>query len=215
MITNQNRSFWIGASDTSMVMGNWSTESFKNWWLIKLGIDVKRFKSWIMDCGNIIEIPIIRAIERLEAKKIKIGRFPYYNIFLRLRVNYDGFRKDEVIEIKTTGKAFKSIPKSYRQQCQVLMYRKRKKLCALYEYQMQDVDYLNPYFPDIDLSRLKRHEIEYDREFIENEYLPRLRYLASCLRLKKFPKVEEYVEYRNKKCKRLVASVNEDSKRCA
>ena len=195
MITNQNRSYWIGASDTQFVMGNWNTETFKNWWLVKLGIHTNDFKSWVMDCGNIMEIPIIRFIENQENKKIKIGRFPKYNLFLRLRCNYDGLRKEEVIEIKTTGKGFKSIPKNYWQQCQVLMYRAKKKVCALYEYLMQEVDYLNPYFPEIDKTRLKRHVIEYDSQFINEEYLPRLRYLATCLRAKKFPTVEEYAKY--------------------
>ena len=64
MIKNNDRSKWIGASDTSMVMGNWETETFKNWWLVKLGIHVNNYKSWAMDCGNIMEIPIIRFIWR-------------------------------------------------------------------------------------------------------------------------------------------------------
>lgn len=195
MIKNQNRSHWFGASDTSMIMGNWETESFKDWWLVKLGINNKSLKSWAMDCGNILEIPIIRFIEKDEKKKIKIGRRPYYNLRLRLRCNYDGLRKYEVVEIKTTGKGFKKIPKNYWQQCQVLMWKKRKQRTVLYEYQMTESDYLNPYFPNIDKTRLVRHEILFDRHFIEKEYLPRLRYLARCLKAKKMPKVDEYVQY--------------------
>ena len=192
MIKNQNRSRWFGASDTSIIMGNWDTETFKNWWAIKLGFKDKGASSWIMDCGNIMEIPIIRFIEKQEGKKIKIGRHPYYKLSLRLRVNYDGLRKDEVVEIKTTENIWKSIPKKYWQQCQVLMWKKRKVKTGLYIYQMEKTDYLRPYFPDIDPKRLTRREIEYDESFINNEYLPRLKYLASCLRAKKFPKVEEY-----------------------
>ena len=200
MIKNQNRSKWFGASDTSMIMGNWETETFKEWWLVKLGINTNNgVKTWAMDCGNIMEIPLIRFIERLENSKIQIGKRPYYNIRLRLRCNYDGLRKSEVIEIKTTGKGFKKVPKNYWQQCQVLMFRKRKQRTSLYEYRMEELDYLNPYFPDIDGKRLFKHEILYDRGFIENEYLPRLRYLARCLRAKKFPRLEEYVQYNNKK----------------
>lgn len=203
MITNNDRRFWFGASDTAMIMGNWETETFKNWWLVKLGIDLNTgVRTWAMDCGNLMEIPIIRFIEKQENLKIKIGKHPYYNPLLRLRVNYDGLRKHEVIEIKTTSKGFKRVPKNYWQQCQVLMYRKKKDRCALYEYIMEDTDYLNPYFPEIDKTRLKRHEIQFDKQFIYNEYLPRLKYLASCLKGKKFPKEQDYVKFRNKKRKR-------------
>ena len=204
MITNNDRRYWFGASDTSMIMGNWETETFKNWWLMKLGIDLEPgVKTWAMVCGNAMEIPIIRLIEKLENKKIKIGKRPYYNLFLHLRVNYDGLRRYEVIEIKTTSKGFNKVPKNYWQQCQVLMYRKNKQRCALYEYKMEEIDYLNPYFPNLTKNRLKRHEIQYDKQFIEQEYLPRLRYLARCLRKKKFPTRESYVEFNNKKRKRF------------
>ena len=76
MIKNQNRSKWFGASDVSMVVGNWGTETFKNWWIVKLGLDDNRVRKWIMDCGNLLEIPIIRKIEKLEKHKIKIGKHP-------------------------------------------------------------------------------------------------------------------------------------------
>ena len=199
MIKNQDRSKWFGASDTSKIMGNWETESFKDWWLVKLGIETNSVRTWVMDCGNIMEIPIIRFIEKLEKTKIRIGRRPYYNFRLRLRCNYDGLRKNEVVEIKTTGKGFGKVPKAYWQQCQVLMYRKKKQKTTLYEYRMEDIDYLNPYFPSLDKNRLYRHEIVFDRVFIEKEYLPRLRYLARCLKAKRFPRVDEYVQHYGKK----------------
>lgn len=198
MIKNQNRSKWFGASDTAMIMSNWSTESFKNWWLVKLGITQSHISSWVMDCGNIMEIPIIRFVEKLENRKIHIGKHPYYNFGLRLRCNYDGLRKNEVVEIKTSGTGFKKVPKNYWQQCQVLMWRKKKERTSLYLYLMRESDYLNPYFPELDKNRLVRHEIVFDKGFIVNEYLPRLRYLARCLRLKILPKEEDYVQYNNK-----------------
>lgn len=198
MIKNQDRSKWFGASDTNTIMNSWETDTFKEWWATKLGFKGRSYKSWIMDCGNIMEIPIIRYIERQEGEKIAIGKHPYYNVFLRLRVNYDGIRKDEVVEIKTTEKLWKSVPKKYWQQCQVLMYRKRKKKTGLYAYQMESEDYASPYFPVIDGKRLKRYEIPYDEEFIKNEYIPRLKYLASCLRQKKFPSEKEYEQIYSK-----------------
>lgn len=198
MIKNQDRSKWFGASDTNTIMNSWETDTFKEWWAVKLGFKRQSYKSWVMDCGNIMEIPIIRFIEELEGRKITIGKHPYYNIFLRLRVNYDGLRKDEVVEIKTTEKLWKTVPKRYWQQCQILMYRKRKKKTGLYAYQMEQSDYASPYFPVIDCKRLKRYEISYDEEFIKNEYIPRLKYLATCLRQKEFPSEKEYEQIYSK-----------------
>lgn len=198
MIKNQDRSKWFGASDTNIIMSSWETETFKEWWAVKLGYKGKSFHSWIMDCGNIMEIPIIRHIEKAEGKKIAIGKHPYYCLRLRLRVNYDGLRKDEVIEIKTTETHWKTVPKKYWQQCQVLMYRKKKMRTGLYAYKMETSDYASPYFPIIASNRLKRYEILYDENFIEREYKPRLRYLASCLKQKKFPSGEEYEQIYSK-----------------
>lgn len=192
MIKNQNRSFWFGASDTSMIMGNWETQSFLDWWFVKLGYYQNSHKSWAMDCGNILEISIIREIERNENIKIRIGKYPYYNLFLRLRCNYDGLTRFKVIEIKTTCKMFKKVPKNYWQQCQVLMFRKRRKKTTLYAYEMTDDDYLNPFFPDINYNRIESFDIDFDKQFIEKDYKPRLKYLASCLRHKKIPSIKEY-----------------------
>lgn len=192
MIKNKNRSKWFGASDTDMIVGNWNTETFKKWWAIKLGYQSNSFHSWEMECGNIIEIPIIRFIEKIENKKIAIGRHPFYHFPIRLRVNYDGLRKNEVIEIKTTQEHWKSVPKKYWEQCQVLMYRKRKAKTGLYAYKMQTEDYLSPYFPTIDEKRLKRYEIKYDENFIKTVYMPRLKYLVKCLREKKYPSETEF-----------------------
>jgi hypothetical protein len=191
MITNQDRSKWFGASDTSMVMGNWDTRSFGDWWLVKLGIFVNNHKSWMIDCGNIIERHVIQAIEKLEGVKISIGTRPYHTRRLRLRVNYDGIRPKEIVEIKTSEKGFKKVPKNYWQQCQVLMYRMRKKKTGLYLYYMKDEDYLNPYFPDIDVSRIVRFDVEYDANFIK-DYLPRLKFLKKCLKKKIRPTEEDY-----------------------
>lgn len=198
MIKNQNRAYWFGASDTSMIMGNWDKQTFLDWWFVKLGFYSNHRKSWKMDCGNILEIPIIREIEKQECCRIKIGKHPYYKPHLRLRCNYDGLTKDFVIEIKTTGKMFVKVPKNYWQQCQVLMFRKRRKRAILYAYEMTDDDYANPYFPNIDYNRIKSFVIDYDKKFIKQEYKPRLKYLASCLKLKLVPSKTEYEQIYSK-----------------
>ena len=196
MITNQDRSKWFGASDTHMVMGNFDTKSFTDWWLIKLGLFGRSYKSWVMDVGNIMERDIIKAIIKKEKSPIKLGSRPYYIRRLRIRVNYDGLRKDEVIEIKTSEKGFKKVPKNYWQQCQVLMYRMRKKKTGLYLYHMRDEDYLNPYFADIDISRIERFEISYDKEFIK-EYLTRIKYLKKHLKNKTMPSNDDFERWSN------------------
>ena len=65
-------------------------------------------------------------------------------------------------------------------------------MAILYAYEMTDDDYLNPYFPNIDYNRIKSFVIEFDNEFIEKEYKPRLKYLASCLKKRKIPSMSEY-----------------------
>lgn len=191
MIKNKDRSGWFGASDTAIVMGNWDTESFFRWWMIKLGLDKSGYSSWIMECGNIMEVPIIRAIEKFEKSRIRLGKRPRYSLKYRVRVNYDGITSKEIIEIKTSGKVMEKVPKNYWQQCQVLMWKTRRKMAKLYAYKMEEEDYLNPYIPTIDTKRLSKFEIPYDAAFIESQYLPRVRYLAKCLRGRKFPVLKE------------------------
>ena len=194
MIKNKNRNGWFGASDTAMIVGNWETETFKNWWSVKLGLTKNNINTWAMECGNLLEIPIIKKIEKIENRKIKLGKRPFYNFHLRLRVNYDGFTKNEVVEIKTTSKLWKAVPKNYWQQCQVLMYRKKKLTTLLYAYLMEESDYLNPYFPEIDSDRIHIFPVFYDREFIEQNYLPKLKYLAKCLKKKNYPTYNDFLK---------------------
>ena len=127
MIRNQDRSGWFGASDTAMVMGNWTTQTFRSWWLVKLGTISEHFSTRAMEMGNLFEIPIIHAIEALEGRRIKLGKHPIYLPRYRIRANYDGLCST-LIEIKTTKKMFKKVPKAYWQQCQVLMFAARRRL---------------------------------------------------------------------------------------
>ena len=188
MIKNKDRSHWFGASDTSMVVGNWNSDSFTTWWMTKLGFYKTGYASRAMDCGNILETQIIRKVEEITGEKIKIGKRPFYTLFLRVRVNYDGYKKGSVVEIKTTKKMFKKVPINYWRQCQVLMWRKKVKRCELWAYEMQKEDYKYPYFDIIDKQRLKCFIIEYDEDFIKKEYLPCVRILKTYLCKKELPK---------------------------
>ena len=53
-------------------------------------------------------------------------------------------------------------------------------------YGLIENDYKN-YFNEIDKERLEHHEIEYDENFIVNEYLPNLKILTKCLEEGVFP----------------------------
>lgn len=191
MITNKDRSGWFGASDTTIVVGNWDTATFRNWWMVKLGLTSDSYSNPYMDAGNLLEIPIIEAIERHESRKIEKGELPVYIPEYKIRVNFDGLCAESVIEIKTAKKMFSKVPLGYWRQCQVLMYATKRTTAELYAYEPTEFDYQCPYYPDITLARLKRFEVSYDENFIISEYLPRVIVLADALESKKFPKAVE------------------------
>ena len=187
MITNHDRSRWFGASDTATIMGNWGTKTFAKWWTVKLGVTEQTYHSIPMDVGNIMEHAIIDKVGEITGRHIKKGRRALYLPRLRLRVNYDGLLPDCVVEIKTTARPFKSAPKNYWMQCQVLMFRTRRSRCELWAYEVDMQDYAAPYFARIKPDRLRLFEIPYDGDWIETRYLPRLRALAAALRERRFP----------------------------
>lgn len=181
MIQSQDRSNYIGASDTSMVVGNWETKSFENWWLEKIGIYKNTFSNEAIKAGNNYEHKILEAleIEGLEMDK--------QIIIDRLRVNLDGNTKTCIYEVKThnADKEFK-VSKAYWRQAQVEMYASNIHKLYIVSYDLIEKDYKN-YFNKIDKDRLSLHEIEYDEKFINNEYLPKLEILTKCLKEGVFP----------------------------
>ena len=58
-------------------------------------------------------------------------------------------------------------------------------------YGLLENDYIN-YFNDIDKERLSVFEIEYNKEWLEKEYIPKINYLSECLKKQIFPDVEEF-----------------------
>lgn len=187
MIANHDRSFWIGASDTKFVMGNWNTKTFSLWWLEKLGLRKNSFTTLAMQTGTAFEHRILDALGVSKRdRQIKKRRY-------RLRVNLDG--EDEVIhEVKTHSREFK-VTASYWQQAQVEMYAAKKPL-VIEAYQLLPDDYQN-WFNAIDPDRITTHPVEYDPVWIKTEYLPRLRYLAKCLRKKVFPNERDFEDCGN------------------
>lgn len=186
MISEHDRSGFFGASDTKTIMGNWKTRTFMEWWLVKIGRkENPSYNTRAMAAGTAYEHKILDAIGIKEMDRQII--IPD----LRLRVNLDGENETTVKEIKTTGKK-PSVSKAYWMQAQVEMYATNKK-CDIVFYEMTDAEYEN-FFRPIDLSRISVHPIERDDKWINNEYLPRLKYLAWCLDTHKTPTVEEFNE---------------------
>ena len=178
MIAIKDRSGWIGASDTAMVMGNWRTPTWHKWWAIKLGIVRKDLTTRAMLAGTYYEHPILDALGvRKRDRQIRIRR-------LRLRVNLDGEDR-RIHEVKTYGKETFKVTKAYWQQAQVEMFAARKPLC-INAYRLTEAEYGNFFLP-IDPERLSEHPVDYDPRWIREEYLPRLRILAKALKKGVYP----------------------------
>lgn len=176
MIQNHDRSGYIGASDTSYVVGNWNTKTFKKWWLTKLGIAKNELNNKYTRAGNNYEHKILDALNVHNLEKDK------QVIIDRLRVNLDGSTNTCIYEVKTykADKEFK-VSKQYWRQVQVQMYATKIHRAYIVAYGLTEYDYKN-YFNQISRNRIQLIPIEYDRDFIEKEYLPKLRELTSCLK---------------------------------
>ena len=190
MITTQDRSGWFGASDTSYIMGNWKTKSFKKWWMIKLGISTDHFTNVAMNAGTYFEHRILDVVgsPRRDYQII----IPEY----RLRINYDGDGEGRIDEVKThnVDKPFK-VTKGYDMQVKVQMFGKlweegRLPDAKIWAYGLREEDYRN-FFNPIAKDRLKPYSIEYDKEFIER-YLKRITYLKECLEKGVMPSEEAF-----------------------
>lgn len=181
MIQSQDRSYYIGASDTSMVVGNWTTKTFEKWWLEKLGLNKNDIKTEAMQTGTNYEHKILEAleIENLEMDKQIIKD--------RLRVNLDGNTNTCIYEVKTHNieKEFK-VSKQYWRQAQVEMFASNINKLYIVAYGLQENDYKN-YFNEIDKERIKLLQVDYDEKFITEEYIPKLEMLTRCLKEGVFP----------------------------
>lgn len=181
MIQSQDRTYYIGASDTSMVVGNWNTKTFENWWLEKLGLNKNNFSTEATKAGNNYEHKILDSLEIEGLEKDK------QIIIDRLRVNLDGNTDTCIYEVKThkQGKEFK-VSKQYWRQAQVEMYASQIHKLFIVAYTLEEKDY-NNYFNEIDEKRLELIPVEYDKKFIEVEYLPKLIILTDFLKRGVFP----------------------------
>ena len=188
MIASKDRSGYIGASDTKYVVGNWNTKTFENWWLKKIGIDSSHIDNKYTLAGTNYEHQIIDALDIPNIEKDK------QIIIGRLRVNLDANTENEIHEIKTyqyeKGFDIKK-HKDYVEQVEVQMYASDIHKAYIDAYGLLNKEYDN-YFLKIDKERLITIEINYDEKWINDTYLPRLKYLEKCLISGRFPNVEEF-----------------------
>lgn len=189
MISNQDRSGYIGASDTKYVVSRWNTKTFDKWWLKKLGLDTSSFSNKYTLAGNNFEHKIVDSLGIegiIKDKQIIKGR---------IRVNLDANTDECIYEIKTyvyeNGFDIKK-HQDYINQVLVQMYISKIHKANIIAYGLLDSDY-NNYFNDIDKERLSIYPITYDEDKLK-KIIPRLNYLEQCLIKGTFPNENEIKE---------------------
>lgn len=183
MITNHDRSGWFGGSDTRFVMAKRrNTRSWLEWWNEKLGYLERSIHTEAMAAGTAWEHKILDAVNPAIRKGHQICIEKY-----RLRVNYDGDLNGTIYEVKTHNflKEF-TVTRPYWMQAQVEMYAMKTDKLYIVEYGLIREEYDN-YFLPVDDKRIHFHPVEYDKDWIQNEYLPRLKELCRALRKGRIP----------------------------
>ena len=177
MIASKDRSGWFGASDVDKIVGNWKTKTWLNWWMQKIGINNDHFDNQYTLAGTHYEHRILESLGvPMELDKQVIVED------LLLRVNLDGNTTDCIYECKTTQaeKEFK-MPKKYINQVQVQMFASGIHRAKIVVYRLNSEDYDN-FFHPIDPRRRTEEPIEYDEQWINSVFLPKLKILADCLK---------------------------------
>ena len=173
MIASQDRSGWFGASDTNTIFGNWTTKTFARFWLEKMGLLENDFTNIYMQAGTYYEHQILDFL----CLKQRDRQILFDD--LKIRVNLDGETSTTVKEVKTHSSDVFKVSLAYWRQAQVQMFATGKELDFV-AYQLIEYDYKN-FFNSIDANRLTIVPVEYDEHFINNQYLPIMKYLSSCL----------------------------------
>ena len=182
MIADKDRSGYFGASDTDKIVGNWKTKTFEKWWMQKIGINRDHFDNKYTLAGTHYERRILESLDiPMEFDKQIILED------LKLRVNLDGNTEDTIYECKTYKweKGF-NIPRKYIQQVQVQMFASGLRKAQIIIYGLTEGDYDN-YFHKIDPERRGAIVLTYDETWINEVYLPKLKYLAECLNEGRYP----------------------------
>lgn len=182
MIADKDRSGWFGASDTAFIVGNRNTNTFARWWMQKIGVNRDHFENKYTLAGTHFEHRILGSLGvPMETDKQVVIED------LLLRVNLDGNTDDTIYECKTYKfeKGF-VLPEKYIRQVQVQMFATGLRKAEIVAYGLVEKDYDN-FFTPIDAKRRSEYPIGYDERWIGNVYLPKLTYLAGCLKDGRFP----------------------------
>lgn len=180
MIQSRDRRYYIGASDTAYVMGNWNTKTWRKWYMEKLGLGGMDITTKPMRVGNAYEHRIIDFVAP-EATKDEQVLVEY----LGLRVNYDAIDGNTIYEVKTYSSDEFKVSKRYYLQAQAeilaawLSGRIENPKLYIVAYKVTEDEYLN-YFRDIDSERITKIEIKEDSSF-PREYLKRLKILHEAI----------------------------------
>lgn len=186
MISNTDRKWWFGASDSEMVVNpNHKSASWQKWWRVKCGLEEPDFKGTrYTAAGTRFEHPILECFDKnmhMDRQLIIEDK--------RLRLNYDGDLDGYIFEVKThtANRNFEVTP-YIESQTQTEMYGWREcrdDFSGLYilSYAMTEDDYnnMNPTVEDIDYDRIKVHKRKYRRPWIKH-YLKCLEPLVKDLR---------------------------------
>lgn len=191
MIKDHSRAGWVGASDTRYLMSSWDGKTFASFMMEKLGLVDKSFSSARMAAGTHWEHRILNALD-IPRKDRQIRRRR-----LRLRVNLDGEDSTTVYEVKTHESEEFEVSRAYWEQCQVERFATGKEVCIL-AYRLHPEDITN-YYRDFDEERVSIHPIDYDPEWIREEYLPRLRIVARCIRRREWPSESEIERFSHRR----------------
>lgn len=191
MISDTDRSFWFGASDTKYVIAkNYDTATFKKWWLEKLGLIRNDFSNKYTLAGSNYEHKILDALSVAGLEKDKQVRVEE----LLLRVNLDGSTDAEIYEVKTYKEGKRFNEKQYIPQVQVQMFATGMRTAYIIAYPLGEEDYKN-FFNPIVTDKIIRKKIEYDQTFINERFLPDLGFLVKCLKSGNMPTNASKEEY--------------------
>jgi len=183
MISDLDRTYYFGASDTHYIIGKFDTKTFQNWWQTKIGQTESDSDNVYTRAGNMWEQPILDSL-----------LVPYRNeqiIIGQLRVNLDGRTDEQVVEVKThqASKEFK-LSNAYKAQCQVEMFATCMDKCLLVAYGLNEEDYEE--VSEVDFDRLEMFKITYDQKWIDEVYLPRFHYLCRCMEREVIPSESDF-----------------------
>jgi len=193
MITDFDRAFTFGASDTHYFFMNRKTKTFKEWWDVKMGFSESNvIENKYIIAGTMLEEPVVACINFNLNLGIITPPTYIWSENPKLKVNLDGLYLGINHEVKTVGfdKWLLAKPDiKHWQQVQVQMLVSKTTRTSLDYYGVMDYEYEISYLvdPDIDFARIRMDEIEYDEEWIEIKYLSELEYLTFCMDTGNFP----------------------------